>query len=102
VSTHPGTVAARAIDILIAPIERELLRVRVEQLAELWQASLLPENEVRELLGVLRPGLPPAEVWDLWVDYVDALTDYRACDGPALNLLKEVKRCCDQLTGGTR
>lgn len=101
-SARPGTVAARAADILTAPIEADLLRVRVEQLAEAWRAELLTDDTVLGLLTELRPDLAEATalLWDLWVDYTDALTDWRACDGPALSALAEVKRCCDDLTGG--
>ncbi|HZB31261.1 MAG TPA: hypothetical protein VE465_13940 [Streptosporangiaceae bacterium] len=95
------STAAHTIDLLAA-LKRELLKVRAEQLAELWTAGGLPDTALAGLLADARPDLAPDDRMGLWTDYVDALDEWRAEPGPALNAHAAVGVALNALIGGAR
>jgi hypothetical protein len=100
--SRPDTLAARAIDVLIAPIERELFRQRAEQLAELHAAGAITDDALADLLADVRPDIEPAEVMGLWEDYVESIAEWRATPGPALVAYAAIDTALDALIGGAR
>lgn len=94
--------AIRPVDVVIAAPDHDNLRVRLEELAELWNANrFLGDADVRVVLNALRPDLKPAEAWGLWTDYADAHADWRAVTGWAENLRTAAIAACDELIGRT-
>lgn len=93
----------RPVDVVIAAPDRDTLRVRLEELAELWLANrFIGDADVRVVLAALRPDLDPADVWGLWVDYTEALAEWREATGWAENLRRAALEACDELIGDVR
>lgn len=98
--SRPDTLAARAIDVLIRPLERELLRHRAEQFAELHAAGAVNDTDLADLLADVRPDIPADERLGLWGDFVEAIAEWRAEPGPALCAYKAIDEAIDALIGG--
>ncbi len=93
----------RPVDVVIAAPDRDILRTRLEELAELWNANrFLGDADVRVILAALRPDVPPAEAWNLWTDYADAHAEWRGATGWAENLRQAAVKALDALIGDAR
>lgn len=93
----------RPVDVVVAAPDRDNLRVRLEEMAELWLANrFLGDADVQVVLAAFRPDLDQAEAWALWTSYTDAHADWRGTTGWAENLRQAAIAACDELIGGER
>jgi hypothetical protein len=87
-------------DVVICAPDRDTLRVRLEELAELWLGNrFIGDADVFVVLNALRPDLWSGEAWALWTDYTDAHAEWRAATGWAENLRLAAVKACDELIG---